>query len=305
MVQCNQVVFADKKRDRDSIRYLWQTCFGDENIFIDFYFSERMTDQNMLVIHKEGKVVSMASFWEAEYVTNSNIIPIRYIYAVGTVPEYRREGLAGTILESAKDIWPGSFVLSPAEEKLYHYYKKQGFFPAWTEKQILPGNTMDRLVDSVCDSDCNFDCDFDYNIDCDFEKITPEEYKVLRDAHFELPGYLKWDVAAIRFAMNTFSLFGGKTVAIIPKNYKAIPIFEKAVIIYYVKENRGKKQLVIVETTLEEKILNAFLPRLMLETGTDNAIYTLPGGMICSTNENMSPEEFNRNKNAYLNLVLA
>ena len=72
---------------------LWEVCFGDEASYIDFYMENRMTDSNMLVLHEDGKIVSMASFLPVNYEHNGEETAARYVYAVATLPEIPGTGI--------------------------------------------------------------------------------------------------------------------------------------------------------------------------------------------------------------------
>lgn len=62
------------------------------------------------------------------------------------------------------------------------------------------------------------------------------------------------------------------------------------------------KELVIVETTLNDEMLSGLLPELFAETGTKRVRYDIPGGML------LLPERlkgFELPGGGYLNLTLA
>ena len=96
------VVFADRGADADAVKKLWTACFDDTEADVAYYMEQRMTNENMLVIHAEGKIVSMASFLPVQYRIDGAYTDAYYVYAVGTLPEYRGRGYATQILEVAK-----------------------------------------------------------------------------------------------------------------------------------------------------------------------------------------------------------
>ncbi len=122
----SQVVFANEE-NLDQIRFIWKTCFKDEDAYIDLYLKNRFETENMMVIHQDGKPVSMASFLPAFLKQGEEQIPVKYVYAVATLPQYRGKGYAGKILEHASQKYGQPLILQPAEEELETYYKKLGF----------------------------------------------------------------------------------------------------------------------------------------------------------------------------------
>lgn len=132
----SRVVFADSSRDRAAIMKIWQTCFGDDEEYISDYLENRMTEDNMLAIYEDGQMVSMASFLPALCRNENGDVPVRYVYAVATLPEYRNRGYAAEILSFAKEKYEEVLVLSPAGEELTAYYEKLGFQRSISRCQI-------------------------------------------------------------------------------------------------------------------------------------------------------------------------
>lgn len=122
----SDVVFA-LASEKEQITEIWQKCFGDTREEITYYFETYFTEQNMLVIHEDGKVAAMASFLPAELCWKENCFPARYVYAVATLPEYRRKGYAAKILNYAKEKYRMPLALQPESDTLKEYYKKLGF----------------------------------------------------------------------------------------------------------------------------------------------------------------------------------
>ena len=276
----SEVVFAhpDDPQMVSDICNLWRKCFDDGD-FSDFYMKHRATEDNMLVIHRDGKPVSMASFLPAVYHTQKGAIPVRYVYAVATLPEYRRQGLAKKILTCGSELWDEPLVLCPADEHLYRYYGKMGFVQAFRSEDV---GVRIRPAKNCC---WNFH----------LEQASPEEYSALREQHLSdrRYAYLSWDAEAVAFVFAANERDGGKNLFFVPESSP-----EKKELLMYTIEG---KELVIIETTLHEEVLSCLLPELLAETGTDRARYEIPGGMI------LLPERltgFEVPTDGYLNLTL-
>lgn len=282
----SEVVFADPADEKmaAAICELWRRCFDDGD-FSEFYLKHRADNQNMLVILRDGRPVSMASFLPAVYQTTKGALPVRYVYAVATLPEYRRQGLAKKILDCAIRLWDEPLLLSPADEGLYQYYGKQGFVRCFADDDV--GARL-MPVKKCC---WNFHLWKLHSYEAD-----PEEYAALRDkylsAHRE--AYVSWDAQAVAFAFAVNGRDGGRNKLLVSD---AKP--DKKELLMYTMEG---DDLVIVETTLSEEILSQLLPELLAETGTKSVRYQIPGGMI------RLPERlkgFELPADGYLNLTLA
>jgi hypothetical protein len=156
------------------------------------------------------------------------------------------------------ELWDEPIVLSPGEPSLYRYYEKGGFVRCFRSEQ-----RGGRLAPSR-------NCRWNFRL----EKADPEEYARVRDQFFSeaVSAYLSWDAQAVAFAFKVNEREGGRNLLVIPE---AAP--DKPQLLMYVQEGRT---LVILETTLNDELLNQILPELFAETGTCSVRYDVPGGMI-------------------------
>ena len=198
----SDVIFADKDRNREEIHKIWETCFGDEAELVDFYLDKRMTEDNMLLICQDGHAVSMASFLDINVRDGEEWKPAKYVYAVATLPEYRGRGYAGKILKKAEEIFNMPLVLVPAEKELVGYYRKVGFTEAYPSERLLEKQDVPELFAAELNS---------YSV----EEITAAEYKRIREQKLMRDGFIAWDEAAIRFAMDFNCFCGGRTVKVV------------------------------------------------------------------------------------------
>lgn len=269
IAQRSDVVFADRERDGEQIKKIWETCFGDEEDYIQFYLDARMTEDNMLVIYEDGKAVSMASFLPVQYLYQGEYQSARYVYAVATLPEYRKKGLAKRILAFARKKYEEPLILAPAEESLIAYYEKMGFLRAFPETRHKL--TADLTALSVQEESVDFPC---------MEPVGAAEYVRIRDRKCEREGYVRWDEEAVQYAMDLTADFGGKTVTVVCEEalgrQEQTSEEEKDVLMY----EKDGDTLVILETTMEEEGLQKILPQLLAETGTHAAECGQMGGMI-------------------------
>lgn len=138
--------------DKEDIIRLWSVCFGDTGHYIEF-FLDNLPPENVLFVYKyEGNIIGMFIIMPARiiYTINGNKKRglIYYVYAVGVDPGQRGRGIAGKMLEFAREyaaLRGAELCLVPATEKLGKYYAERGFNkfiwhftkPALTEADIM------------------------------------------------------------------------------------------------------------------------------------------------------------------------
>lgn len=276
----SNIVFADPEQNREEIQEIWQSCFGDDEEYIDFYIRNRMTEETMLLYYLEGKAVSMASFLPAACRRGEEDIPCRYVYAVATLPEYRGKGYGAKLLEFAREHYREPLILSPAEEGLISYYEKLGFRRAF-EKNAVETEDIQALEFSGGEEEDSYDLS---------EQITPAEYVKIRQEHFMQEGLVCWDEAAVAYAMAENAYCGGKTLLVSREGN----LTEKFILMYRLEEDC----LVVEETTLSGRQLSILLPGLLEETGAVRYEVKQPLGMV------FWPEGQAFGQQGYLNLTL-
>ena len=266
----SDVIFADKDRNREEIHKIWETCFGDEAELVDFYLDKRMTEDNMLLICQDGHAVSMASFLDINIRDGEEWKPAKYVYSVATLPEYRSRGYAGKILKKAEEIFNMPLVLVPAEKELVGYYRKVGFTEAYPSERLLEKQDVPELF--AAELNC-------YSV----EDITAAEYQKIREQKLMRDGFIAWDEAAIRFAMDFNCFCGGRTVKVVwSDDISRDESAEDADILMYCPENGT---LHIIETTLGEEQFEELLPELMAQTKTERLVYDRKGIMVLSSDD--------------------
>ena len=109
----SDIVFALREEEEEIIE-LWEECFHDSREYIRFYLKNRFTEENMLVFHEDGKIVSMASFLPVEIRCRGKYVEGRYVYAVATRKAYRSRGYARKILAYAKEKYKEPLILQAA-----------------------------------------------------------------------------------------------------------------------------------------------------------------------------------------------
>lgn len=278
----SEVVLADPVRDREAVTEMWQQCFGDSREFIDFYITNRMTELNMLVIYRDGRAVSMASFLPVDIQTPMGNLEGYYVYAVATLPDYQGLGLSSKILRFAQQHWQKPLLLNPAESSLRIFYAKRGFQPVYDRKfyALQP---------------C---CEEGPLAKVELKPATAKEYKAIRDAKWQGPGYVAWLADDIAYAMQHAEFQSGESL-----------VFQGAegpeLVMYTIDGNTMR----IVETTIDLCQLRGLLPALIKRVKERlpehgrlvNFEYRLPDGMVWLP-ERLKTTRLKRR--GYFNLIL-
>lgn len=305
----SSVVFANEM-DTDAIKHIWQVCFGDDREYIELYLENRFQTENMLVIHEDGKPVSMLSLLPVTVTIGGERHAARYVYAVATLPEYRGKGYASKLIQYAFDKYGEPLILQPENESLQRYYEQLGFDEVFRQSPCWVYNAYAEKVTHMSENAAyEIAQDLTYVSEnlgqiraaelgrWQMEEVSAKEYKEIRDRYFSGEGYVEWDEEAIQYAMKENSFCNGGTLKLTNREDGT-----KKVIMYRVCDRDcdiGK--LHVVETTLDEEELAQILPTLMRSTHTLQAYEKNEGGMILHTRETAGWEC----DEAYLNLTLA
>lgn len=285
LAETSDVIMADPVRDREAIHEMWKQCFGDSDEFIDFYMEKRMNELNMLVIYRDGKAVSMASFLPADIQTQIGNIEGYYVYAVATLPEYQGQGLSSRILQFAQEHWQKPLILSPAEPDLRIFYAKRGFQPVYDKKFYSLQPCKECEAPEV-----------------EIKPATAKEYKKIRDEKWQGAGYVAWLEEDIAYAMEHAAFQQGETLQIRCCQHEDEP---DHILMYTVDGDT----LRIVESSLnlcQLPKLFSLLAQRVAERFPDNPqlinyTYSLPDGMVWLPKKLRSTRLKRR---GYFNLVL-
>ena len=113
------------------LRQLWKAAFGDEEDFLDAFYSLAYSPDRCRCLTLDGSIAA-ALYW---FETSFQGARFAYIYGVATNPEYRGQGLCRTLMEDVREILKSQgfdgIILYPATESLSRMYAKMGY-THWT-----------------------------------------------------------------------------------------------------------------------------------------------------------------------------
>lgn len=287
----SDITYASKE-DEEQIIELWKECFGDDERYIRFYLEHRFTEDNMLCIRENGKIVSMASFLTATLkcpVESKDIsmqsAEVLYVYAVATGFEFRNKGYAAKIIQHAFRKWKKPLILQHASESLESYYEKHGFVTCF--KRYLYDFAAENLLPGVVDTHGEFE------IIRDFTEEVIQDYEEKRNAFFDGRMYVKWDYEALSYALRENAFAGGYLVKV-NQGYLLCRVEEGAVRIV---------ESLIHFDELKSDFLQGVLQKLCQKDNCHILWVHNRGGMILPTKESAQIIE-NSSKKGYLGLTL-
>lgn len=189
------------KADRDSLTDLWQSCFGDSEDYIRLFLDTLWTENNGLVLRKNGKITSMLFLLDGSLRCGGEQTRSGYIYAACTAPEHRGKGYMSALLNGADDIARRQgkefLCLVPSEQSLFEYYARFGYLSSFkTKKIVLSRFVLEQIADTL-------------------QSVTdpsPKELEELRSECLAADNAFIWGRDVIEYAREETLFTGGKAV---------------------------------------------------------------------------------------------
>lgn len=130
---------AAAPEDMPALRENWRTSFGDSDDYLDFFFTRRFVPENTLVASVGGRVVSQLFLLPSLLRTQDGMLNADYLFAAATHPDFRRQGIMGTLLSRARSFCEergkDAIVLLPGTRELYRYYAQYGYETAFLRRR--------------------------------------------------------------------------------------------------------------------------------------------------------------------------
>lgn len=109
------------------LRDLWQEAFGDDDAFLDHFYTYGFAPDRCRCLCVDGHVAA-ALYW---FDCALDGRPLAYLYGVATAKAFRGKGLCRALAENThahlKYLGYTGAVLVPGEEKLFRMYEKMGY----------------------------------------------------------------------------------------------------------------------------------------------------------------------------------
>ncbi len=170
----NKMVKRLNHYEKIKTRNLWEEVFTeDSKKFLD-YFSEKIKDNEVLVVEKDGSVVSMLHLNPFTLLYRERIVKSHYIVAVATKKEYRHQGFMSELLKEAMHLLyegeePFTFLM-PARESIYTPFDFR-FIDKQNQIKMIYGKIENEIQNKGKNEEMNFPVTFTF--------ISEENYREL------------------------------------------------------------------------------------------------------------------------------
>lgn len=120
-------VTSPESRHIPQLRALWKTAFGDEDAFLDAFFSAAFSPDRCRCIGEADRILAVLYWFDVSCAGQK----FAYLYAVATDPAHRGRGLCRALMEDTAAHLTGlgyhGLILVPQKEPLRAMYRKLGF----------------------------------------------------------------------------------------------------------------------------------------------------------------------------------
>lgn len=133
--------------DREAVRRLFDLCFPGEEQFGDWFFRRVWRPEQTWLWRQAGEPAAMVQLLPVSLWQGEEELPAAYVYALGTHPAARGQGLARQLLDRCKAIAGGqgreALLLIPQQPSLFAYYSRQGYRTAfWAEQALVQAGPL-------------------------------------------------------------------------------------------------------------------------------------------------------------------
>lgn len=141
------------ERDMEAARFVWETCFpDDEAAFIDYYFKKRTRPEWIMGAFEGERLIGTVHMLPQTARFFGLEKPGCFVAGVATLPEERGRGVAENMLEAAfTAMLERGFsytTLKPFSEKLARYYERFGYETfAYRDEYVLSINDFSGVED--------------------------------------------------------------------------------------------------------------------------------------------------------------
>lgn len=186
---------ASEWTDVPRLKVLWKLSFGDEDAYIDHFFTRYYAPERMLVLEESGTVQAMTAWFDMPVVfADGTTWPCAYLYAVATHPDCRGRGLAGQLLAFV-DRWlkeRGFACVStvPARKDLHVFFGQNGFEECFALRQEEYRPQPEMLPARL-------------------ERIDAQQYHMLRERQLANTDHVAYALPAVEYQAGVCTLSGG------------------------------------------------------------------------------------------------
>ncbi len=138
----DEVDIKSKDEVKKDIYELWQESFWDTDIYTDFYFEWKITDNQVLLLYKDMQLVAMLHLNPYRLMVKEKELSANYIVGVATKESERRKGLMKRLIEASMEEMynkkmPFTYLM-PVKESIYLPFDFRVVYeqPLWNQQLI-------------------------------------------------------------------------------------------------------------------------------------------------------------------------
>lgn len=125
------MIGAARPEDKAAVMEVYRACFPGEEGFCRFFFDNVYRPDNTLVCRVEGKLAASVQLLPVRLHLGGAVVPATYIYAAGTLPQFRSRGLMSRLLRRSFEVSAARgdelSVLIVQQPSLLAYYARLGY----------------------------------------------------------------------------------------------------------------------------------------------------------------------------------
>jgi ribosomal protein S18 acetylase RimI-like enzyme len=209
-----------QKDDIARQKELWKLCFGDDDRFIDFYYSNRYKENEALLLLQNGIIVAMLTMISVKVVTPDNRhFDSTMLYAIATHPKYQNRGLATRLIDYCNQYLLSNHkrisMVVPAEKDLFDFYRKQGYQEGFLIRELILTRNEINCFNSPY-------------FQCTITTISADKYNLRRNLLLQGKLFIEYDNEEILYQKKLSQLSGADIFAIDIDSIKGCVVTERA-----------------------------------------------------------------------------
>ncbi|MEG2789594.1 MAG: GNAT family N-acetyltransferase, partial [Romboutsia sp.] len=112
--------------DKNDVKAIWNYCFNDGEDFVNYYFNDKYSRFNTVVVDEGEEIVSSLQLNQYRIILNNKIYDASYVVGVSTFPQVRGRGYMRDIMKfTLKELYAKEqlvSILMPIDYRLYRQY---------------------------------------------------------------------------------------------------------------------------------------------------------------------------------------
>ncbi|WP_455538630.1 GNAT family N-acetyltransferase [Terrisporobacter sp.] len=122
-----EIRFAEEC-EKHNVMEIWNYCFNDGPKFTDYYFNNKYSNHNTIIVKEEADVVSSLQLNQYKIKLNNKVYDTSYVVGVSTLPEARGRGYMKYMMDfTLNELYKKGQLVSILMPIDYRLYRKYGY----------------------------------------------------------------------------------------------------------------------------------------------------------------------------------